>query len=194
MTTKFIENTNVPPADMSDEHLVQQFIQGDKRAFDYLYARHVKSVYIRVRYRVPPMDVEDVVQEVFLAVINSLSSFQGKAQFSTWLRRIIDNKVSEYYRKRSRKKETMQVDLIHAENIGDGSSSSSLEDNALLWRALNNIHRKHRKIILLRFAEDMKFNEMAEYLGKSVEATKSYYRRAMAALLEELGIENESKK
>ena len=194
MTTKFIEKTNASLSDMSDEHLVQRLVQGDTQAFDYLYARHVKAVYTRVRYRIPPTDVEDVAQEVFLAVINSLSSFRGKAKFSTWLWRITDNKITEYYRKRARKKETMQVDLIHAEHKGDGSNSSSLEDIVLLQRALNNIHKKHRKVILLRFAEDMKFNEMADYLGKSVEATKSYYRRAMSALLEELGIENESKK
>ena len=194
MATKVIEQTNVSLSDMSDELLVQQFVQGDEQAFDYLYARHVKTVYIRVRYRIPPTDVEDVSQEVFLAVVNSLSSFRSKAKFSTWLRKIIDIKVAEYYRKRSRKKETMQVDLIHAEKEGNDSSSSSLEDSVLLRRALNNIHKKHREVILLRFAEDMKFNEMADYLGKSVEATKSHYRRAMSALLEELGIENESKK
>ncbi len=194
MTTKIIEQTNVSLSNMSDEHLVQQFVQGDTQAFDYLYDRNAKTVYNRVRYRIPGIDVEDVTQEVFLAAINSLPSFRGKAKFSTWLRKITDNKISEYYRKRTRKKETMQVDLIHAENKGDGSNSGSLEDNVLLRRALNNLHKKHREVILLRFAEDMKFNEMADYLGKSVEATKSHYRRAMSALLEELGIENESKK
>lgn len=194
MTTKIIEQTNVSLSNMSDEDLAQQFVQGDMQAFDYLYDRYAKTVYNRVRYRIPGTDVEDVAQEVFLAVINSLPSFQSKAKFGTWLRKIMDIKISEYYRKRSRKKETMQVDLEHAENKGDGSKSSSLEDNVLLRRALNNIHRKHREVILLRFAEDMKFHEMADYLDKSVEATKSHYRRAMSALLEELGIENESKK
>jgi len=191
MTTKFIEQTNVSLSNMSDEHLVQRFVQGDTQAFDYLYDRYVKNVYNRIRYVIPETDVEEVTQEVFLAVIISLSSFKSKAKFSTWLRTITDNKVAEYYRKRSRKKETMQVDLKHAENKGDGSNSSSLEDNVLLRRALINLHKKHREVILLRFAEDMKFNEMADYLGKSVEATKSHYRRAMTALKDELGVENE---
>lgn len=193
MTTKIIEQTNVSLSNMSDEDLVEQFIQGDAQAFDSIYNRYAKTVYKRVRYRVPGTDVEDVTQEVFLAVINSLPSFRGKAKFGTWLRTIMDNKISEYYRKRTRKKETMQVDLVHAENEGDGSSSDSLEDIVLLRRALNNIHKKHREVILLRFAEEMKFNEIADYLGKSIEAAKSHYRRAMSALLEELGKENESK-
>ena len=194
MTTKYIEQTNVSHSNMSDEDLVEQFIQGDTQAFDYLYDRYAKTVYNRVRYRIPRTDVEDVAQEVFLAVINSLPSFRGKAKFGTWLRTIMDNKIFEYYRKRTRKKETMQVDLEHAENKGDDSNSSSLEDNVLLRRALNKIHKTHREVILLRYADDMKFNEIAEYLGKSMEATKSHYRRAMYALQEELGIDNESKK
>jgi RNA polymerase sigma-70 factor (ECF subfamily) len=179
---------------MSDEDLVEQFVQGDAQAFDSIYDRYAKTVYNRVRYRIPRTDVEDVTQEVFLAVINSLPSFRGKAKFGTWLRTIMDNKISEYYRKRARKKETMQVDLKHAENKGDGSKSSSLEDSVLLQNALNNIHKTHREVILLRYADDMKFNEIAEYLGKNTEATKSHFRRAMSALLEELGIDNESKK
>lgn len=194
MTTKIIEQPNVPLSDMSDEDLAQQFVQGDTRAFDYIYDRYAKTVYTRVQYRVPTTDVEDIVQEVFLAVINSLPSFKSKAKFGTWLRKIMENKISEYYRKRTRKKETMQVDLENAENTGDESKSSTLEDNVLLHRALDNIHKTHREVILLRYADDMTFNEIADYLGKSMEATKSHYRRAMSALLEELGINNESKK
>jgi RNA polymerase sigma-70 factor (ECF subfamily) len=191
MTTKIIEQTNISLSDMNDEHLVQEFVQGDPRAFDYLYDRYAKTVYKRVQYRIPGTDVEDVAQEVFLAVINSLPSFRGKAMFGTWLRKITDNKVSEYYRKRTRKKETMQVDLVHAEKKGDDSNSSSLEDNILLRHALNNLHKKYREVILLRFAEEMTFNEIANYLDKSLEASKSHFRRAMSALQEELDIKNE---
>jgi RNA polymerase sigma-70 factor, ECF subfamily len=176
---------------VSDEHLIQQFVQGDLLAFDSLYNRHVKAVYNRVRYVIPETDVEDVTQDVFLAALCSLPTFRGEAQFSTWLRTLTNHKVAEYYRKRSRKKEIMQVDLVHAERCSDQSSASSLEDRITLQRALNNLSKQHREVILLRFAEGMQFNEIANCLKKNPEAAKSLFRRAISALREKLEIKDE---
>jgi RNA polymerase sigma-70 factor (ECF subfamily) len=178
-------------SDNSDEYLIQQFAQGDELAFDTLYHRYVKVVYNRVRYVTPEIDVEDVTQEVFIAVLHSLSSFRGEAKFSTWLRTLTNNKVAEYYRKRSRKKEAVQVDLEYAEQSSDHSNTSSLEDLITLQRALNELPKQYREVILLRFAEGMPFNEIADCLNKNLEATKSLHRRAISALKESLEVKNE---
>lgn len=191
MTTNVVDGTQQPLPDMSDEYLVQQFIQGDEKAFDILYHRYVKKVYNRVRYLAPETDVEDITQEVFIAVIRSLPSFRGEAKFSTWLRTLTNNKVNENFRKRSRKKETMQVDLEHAERSSDHSNASSMEDIITVQHALKNIPNQYRGIILLRFAEGMTFKEVAENLNKNLESTKSLYRRAISALKEVLEVENE---
>jgi len=171
--------TSLP--NVSDEYLIHQFVQGDLLAFDSLYNRHLKMVDKRVRFVVPEMDVEDVTQEVFLAVLRSLPTFRGEAQFSTWLRTLIHNKVAEYYRKRSRKKETMQVDLVYAEQTSDHSSARSMEDRMALYSALDQLPRQYREVILLRFAEGMQFNEIAKKMKKNPEATKSLFRRALSA-------------
>ena len=191
MTTNGVDGTQQPLPDMSDEYLVQQFIQGDEKAFDILYHRYVKKVYNRVRYLAPETDVEDVTQEVFIAVIRALPSFRGEAKFSTWLRALTNNKVNENFRKRSRKKETMQVDLEDAERSSDHSNASSMEDIITVQHALNNIPKQYRGIILLRFAEGMTFKEVADNLNKNLESTKSLYRRAISALTEVLEVENE---
>ena len=178
-------------SEISDEHLIQQFVQGDLQAFDSLYNRHIKAVYKRVRYVIPDTDVEDVTQEVFIAALNSLPSFRGQARFSTWLRTLTNNKVAEYYRKRSRKKETMQVDLVHAERRGDHSKASNFEDRIALRSALNKLPEQYREVILLRFAEGMQFNEIAELLEQNPEATKSLFRRAMSALRKKLDVKDD---
>ena len=188
MTTKIIERIQPSFSDMSDEQLVQQFVQGDLQAFDTLYYRYIKAIYKRVRYVIPETDVEDVTQEVFIAAAGSLTSFRGEALFSTWLRTLTNNKVAEHYRKQSRKKETMQVDLEHAERSSDQSNASTLEDRITLRHALNNIPKNYREVILLRFAEGMRFKEIADCLGQNPEATKSLFRRAMSALKEELEV------
>jgi len=182
MTTKVIEHTQPLFSDMSDEQLIQRFVQGDSHAFDILYHRYVKVIYNRVRYVVPETDVEDVTQEVFIAAACSLPSYRGEALFSTWLRTLTKNKVAEYYRKQSRKKETMQVDLEKAEQRSDQSNTSNLEDRISLHHALSDLSENYREVILLRFAEGMRFKEIADCLDQNPEATKSLFRRAMSAL------------
>jgi RNA polymerase sigma-70 factor (ECF subfamily) len=128
------------------------------------------------------MDVEDVTQDVFLAVLCSLPNFRGEAQFTTWLRSLTDHKVAEYYRRRFRKIETMQVDFIHAEECSDESSMSSLDDRIVFQAALNILPKQYCEVIILRFAEEMPFNEIACQIKKNPEATKSLFRRAISAL------------
>ena len=172
--------TSLP--NVSDDTLIRQFVQGDLLAFDSLYNRHVKLVYNRVRFCIPETDVEDVTQDVFLAVLGALKKFRGEAQFTTWLRSLTNHKVAEYFRRRSRKKEVMQVDLGHAEQLGDNNSASSLENRIALQCAFNALPKQYREVILLRIVEDMPFNEIAMNLKKKPEAVKSLYRRALAAL------------
>lgn len=176
---------------MSDESLVNQIAQGDLQAFDYLYDRYVNTVYKRVRYGIPETDVEDVTQEVFIAALGSLPSFRSEAKFSTWLYTLTNNKIAEYYRRRSRKKETMQVDLDYAERQCAHDDTNSLDDNIFLQHALNDLNDTYREVILLRFANELKFNEIADVLGKNLEATKSLYRRAISTLREKLEVKNE---
>lgn len=148
-------------------------------------------VYNRVRYVTPEADVEDVTQEVFIAMLRSLPSFRGEAKFSTWLRTLTNNKVAEYYRRRSRKNEDKQVDLENAERSSDPSAANSLEDRVTIRHALSKLPRPYREVLLLRYAEDMSFNEVADCLDKNLEATKSLHRRAISALKEVLEVKNE---
>ncbi len=182
-TTKYMENTpNSPFQGPSDELLIQQFKDGSQSAFDQLYYRHLPKVFKRVRYVVPENDVEDVTQEIFIAALNSLSSFRGDAKFSTWLRTLTNYKVAEFYRRRTRKQEPLLSPLSDASAHTTGSSSKTMEERIYLQRALQDLPENYREIIMLRFAEDLQFNEIAELISQNLEATKSLFRRAIAAL------------
>jgi RNA polymerase sigma-70 factor (ECF subfamily) len=178
-----MENTSDPAFnDISDELLVQRFKDGDKDAFDLLYHRHLPNVYKRVRYVVPENDIEDVTQEVFIAALKSLPSFRGDAQFGTWLRTLTNHKVAEFYRKRTRKQEPIIAPLSEASGRTEGFTSKAMEERIYIQRALQKMPENYQEVILLRFAEDLQFNEIAEILDQNLEATKSLFRRAIAAL------------
>ena len=178
-----MENINNPILqDPTDELLIQHFKNGRKDVFDLLYYRHLPKVYKRVRYVIPDNDVEDVTQDIFIAALNSLPSFRGDAKFSTWLRTLTNHKVAEFYRKRTRKQEPPISPLSDASTHMTGSTSKTMEERIYLQRALQDLPENYKEIILLRFAEDLQFNEIAEMTNQSLEATKSLFRRAIAAL------------
>lgn len=182
VTTEYMQNNKTPPLDLSDEFLIQNFRDGNTEAFDVLYLRHLPRVYNRVRYVVPENDVEDVTQEIFLAAMKSLASFRGDAKFGTWLRTLTNHKVAEYYRRRARKQEPRLAPLTEAIAQTTGSTSQSLEERIFLQRALQNLPESYREVLLLRFAEEMQFNEIADHTGQNLEAVKSLFRRAVSAL------------
>jgi RNA polymerase sigma-70 factor (ECF subfamily) len=186
MTTNYMENPSKPAHEISDEALIRQFKDGKKDAFDELYMRHLPNVYKRVRYVVPESDVEDVTQEVFIAAFKSLATFRGDAQFGTWLRTLTNYKVAEFYRKRTRKQEPLLAPLSEVSGQMEGGTSSMLEERIFLQGTLQNLPANYREIILLRLAEDLQFNEIAELTDQSLEATKSLFRRAIAALRNQL--------
>ncbi len=172
----------------NDEALIEKAKAGDLNAFDCIYHRYLPLVYKRVRFVIPEQDIEDVTQEIFVAVIKSLPNFRGEALFSTWLRALTNRKVAEFYRTRSRKRENMQVSL---EDLGPThqpatNTRRTLEDRIALRNALRQISERHREIILLRFAEGMQFDQIAEVMQLNTEAAKSLFRRAMSALKEKL--------
>jgi len=178
-----MENVSKPILqEASDEILIKQYKDGSKEAFDALYQRHLPNVYKRVRYVIPESDVEDVTQEVFIAVLRSLSSFRGEAQFGTWLRTLTNHKVAEFYRRRSRKQEPLLAPLSEASGTLTGSTSKVMEERIFIQGALQKLPENYREIILLRFAEDLQFNEIADLTHQNLEATKSLFRRAISAL------------
>jgi RNA polymerase sigma-70 factor (ECF subfamily) len=170
----------------NDELLIQKFKDGNSDAFNTLYQRHLASVYNRVRYLIPEVDVEDVTQEVFIAVVKSLHSFRGEAQFGTWLRTLTNHKVAEYYRKRNRKREAPEAPLSEPAIAGEDGRLRMTEERVVLRKALSQISESHREVILLRFAEGLQFKDIAKMTGQNLEATKSLFRRAMSALRSQL--------
>jgi RNA polymerase sigma-70 factor, ECF subfamily len=170
----------------SDASLVQAAKDGSLDAFNILYERYLPMVYNRVRFTVPEADVEDVTQEIFIGVIRSLKSFKGDARFSTWLRTLVNRRVADYYRSRNPSETELETDISEADAVLTGlhvsANTSAIDDQIMLRRAMSELPEAYQDILLLRFVEGLQFNEIADERGQSLEATKSLFRRAVAAL------------
>jgi RNA polymerase sigma-70 factor (ECF subfamily) len=176
----------------SDAELIRQVVRGQLDVFGILYERHLPAVYNRVRYRIPESDVEDVTQEVFITALRSLKSFKGDAQFSTWLRTLTNRRVADFYRNKE-VSETQSEPLrgegaqLRMEQLKVASKNSISDDRIFLRNAMNELPDHYQEILLLRYAEGLKFREIARTMGQSLEATKSLYRRAIDAMRDVVG-------
>lgn len=170
----------------SDEILVDRAQKGDRQAFEALYHRYLPRLYNRLRALIPLEDVEDLTQDVFLAVVRSLDRFERSSTFVTWLYSITNHKVSDYYRHRGKQPEMTLSSARQEPHLVSGDPSSSAEDRALVRQVLRQLPERYRQVLLLRFAEDLSFKEIAQAMDLSLEATKSLYRRAITAAQEEI--------
>mgnify|MGYP000116291694 CR=1 FL=1 len=186
-----IQRDSLGPVGLSalgDAELVHLAQEGSLEAFTVLYERYFPMVYNRVRYLVPEQDVEDVVQEIFITVMKSLKSYRGISQFSTWLRTLTNRRIVDYYRRRRPPEE--EIDESLGENdprLVSEKPSVTLDESILLREALRSLPEDYREVLLLRFAEGMKFDEIARLRGQSLEAVKSLFRRAVVAIRKEVG-------
>lgn len=174
----------------NEEILARQAQNGDREAFLKLYDLYLQKVHNRVRSRVPAPYVEDVTQEVFIAVIRSLGKFKQQSRFSTWLYTIVNRQIADFYRHRSRKIEQRSMSLDRIENLVSNSDHhhERSDERALIQKVLENLPEHYQEIILMRFADGLTFAEIAEERDQSLEAVKSLYRRAIQAIRDQMDV------
>jgi len=173
-------------ASESDDALAAKARSGNRVAFEHLCTRYLPTVYHRLRMKLPPSAVDDVTQEVFLAATRSIRNFRGDASFGTWILRIAQHKVADYYRGDGRVPESVPLDVVLEH---PGASDDGWRDAIVVQAALERLPEHYQVILLLRFAEGLPFNTIAQRLGISLDAAKSRYRRAVAAIAETLRME-----
>jgi RNA polymerase sigma-70 factor (ECF subfamily) len=169
---------------LPDEELAYLARDGDRLAFEVLCDRYLPVVYNRLRALLPFEAVDDVTQEVFVAAVQAIRRYQAKAAFRTWISAIARHKVVDYYRKRGRQPETVELDP----EINDVVEGSVWHEQLLVRMALQRLPHHYQEVLLLRFAEGLPFPDVADALSISLEAAKSRYRRAIAAMAEALGV------
>src|SRR5580692_12046944 len=82
-----------------EESLVSAARDGDRAAFGRLYDRYARMVHGILLARIPPREVDDLVQEVFLSALRQLHALRDIARFGAWLATITRNRANDYYRK-----------------------------------------------------------------------------------------------
>jgi RNA polymerase sigma-70 factor (ECF subfamily) len=139
-----------------------------------LCERTLPAVYRRARMRLPAEAVDDVVQDTFLAATRSFHRWRRDSSFKTWVHGILRHKVVDYYRHKGHLPDTVGLEAAHAHPL-----TNDYRTRATVRIVLSDLSERDQEVLMLRFAEGMKFKNVAAELCISLEAAKSRYRRAV---------------
>ena len=175
---------------MKDDALwVDRARQGDQDAFAHLVSLHQNMVYtLALRKTGSHHDAEEITQTVFLKVWQGLPSFQGQAAFSTWLYRLTANACIDFLRKNQRHRNTLSLDdpnlpLVAADSADSPEAQAETKaQQEAFTHAITQLPDSFREILLLREADGLRYQEIAQLLGLEPGTVKSRLARARIAL------------
>lgn len=163
---------------------------GDEEAFAALFHQYKNLVYKTAYLMLGDTDeAEDALQEVFLQVHRSLSTFEpSKGAFTTWLYRITVNHCLS--RRRKRRPLSISLEEILALELTEPLSFQDRleeEDDEIVQKALSRLSEKLRAVVVLRYYLQLSYAEIAQIQNIPVGTVKSRLDLALKTLHKELG-------
>lgn len=179
---------------MSDQQLIKEILSGDTSAFKILVDKYQGMVFrTAMGFVHSKEDAEDITQEVFIQTFRSLSAFQEKSEFSTWLYRIAVNMSINFVNRNKLRR--LLIDA--GENLKALLNISSDEKNAhqrlesderdkMVRDAIDNLPEKQRTAFVLSKYDDLSQREIADLMKISEGAVEQLLQRAKANLQKKL--------
>ena len=179
----------------SDENLMLRFGRGEGAAFDFLYQRHELRVFRYLNRNVRnEASANDLMQEVWFAVVRGAANYQPSAKFTTWLFTIAHNRMVDMIRANHRLQSLDAGDDADPEGSSlldrlavDGkleplAQVQSQDEAAALLAAVAQLPAEQRSAFLLQAEAGLSVEEIAEATGSNFETVKSRLRYARAKL------------
>jgi RNA polymerase sigma factor (sigma-70 family) len=157
---------------------------GDQKAYYEIYELYSKAMF-NICFRIIGNQevAEDVLQEAFVNAFQNIQSYQGRASFGAWLKKIVVNKAISYLRKQ-------QLKLVELEDNLEPVLEDDTEDIGLAMKvetireAIQKLPNGFRVVFSLYLLEGYDHREISEILGITESTSKSQYNRAKKKLRE----------
>ena len=174
---------------MSDRVIIQQVLEGDVEAFSRLVDLHYpRCARIAVRILGNREDAEEAIQDAFLRAFKALGDYEDRERFSAWLTRILVNQCRTVLARTKRRDalfaelDPHRLEFIVAAAPDEGAWAE-------LETVLGQLPAEQREAIVLKYADDLTYEEMSRITGAGESALKMRVQRAFArlrALLQEV--------
>ncbi|WP_428223481.1 RNA polymerase sigma factor [Flavobacterium sp.] len=178
--------------------LIEQLIQANHQAYVYLLEQYEKKVFNLCLSFIPNnTDAEDVAQEVFIEVFQSIGKFKKNAKLSTWIYAITKNKSLDFIRSQNAKKrksllhtifmdDAERFDNLFVEFEHSGVVLENKENAEALYKAINLLPDNQRVAFTLHKMDHMSYEEVANVMETSLSSVESLLFRAKGNLKKSL--------
>ena len=166
----------------TDSQLVEDFKHGDVRGFNELVKRYQQKVYWIARRMVGDHhEADDITQDVFVRVYESLKGFRGESNFFTWLYRVATNISLNAVRKHKVREFLRLEDTPHPVDDTDGpvEQLEQKEFDTILEQAIERLPTRQKLVFTMRYYNELPYDEMAKILKRSVGGLKANYFHAL---------------
>jgi RNA polymerase sigma-70 factor (ECF subfamily) len=179
--------TAIPFSDVRAEEdalLVRRARSGDETAFTDLYRRYVRVVHGLLLARIPPSEVEDLVQDVFLSAWKRLDSLRDPGAFGGWLSMIARNRAADLHRREAETLRSMEL----PESIRSHDTTAERVDALTILSVIRGLPDAYCETLILRLVEGLTGPEIAQRTGLTAASVRVNLHRGMKLLRERLNV------
>lgn len=176
-----------------DARLMLRVKDGDDTAFDIILEKYQKPIINFVYHFINNRaEAEELAQDVFLRVYAARANYQPEAKFATWIYKIATNLcLKKLNQERISTRLRVNIDGEHISELRDARPNiqevlEAEEKEEVIAKAINGLPRNEKTAILLRKREALSYKEIADVIGCTEGAVKTYIHRAKLRLRERL--------
>lgn len=176
---------------VKDRELIRNYINGHEESLSVLVSRHQQKIYSYIRMLVKDGALaEDIFQDVFVKVINTLKSgnYNEEGKFLPWVMRIAHNLSIDHFRKAKRFQVINQredIDIFRTVKIDDDNVEDEIIKKQILKdvkKLIKELPAEQQEVLILRHYADMSFQEIADFTNVSINTALGRMRYALINL------------
>ena len=169
---------------VSDDELVSRYLKGERKAFDELFNRYVKVLYLFVATVLKNHAmIEDIVQETFIKALRALPEYAQRGRFKAWILTIAARTRLDYLKMKHVLSERSSIEQLEREIAGIPEEREDVGDILKLVRPFE------REILLLRVVEGLSYDQISEITRVEQSRLRKVVCRALSALRGGIGDE-----
>jgi RNA polymerase sigma factor (sigma-70 family) len=171
-----------------DLTLLDRWSAGDRLAGNMLFSRHFEAVYRFFEHKTDG-ELDDLVQETFLACMRSRDTFRRQSSFRTYLLAIARHTLFGYWRRRATDRKALDFDEISVASLSTtaGTRLARRQDRAALLAALRTLPLDQQLLLEMFYWEELDRDQLAEVFDVEAPTIGSRLFRARKALQDNLG-------
>jgi RNA polymerase sigma-70 factor (ECF subfamily) len=167
----------------TEAEIIRRILEGDRQAYALLVEEYKTPIYnLAYRMTADQQDAADLTQDVFIRAYTYLWRYNPQKKFFTWLYTIALNTIKNHIKKNKQYKNMRSADLEERQFSANQNSAEAQDINIYL----SGLDAETRALIIMKYIQELSFEEISKITGKSVSAIKMRTYRGLESLREKI--------